>query len=398
MDTVSDAVDAALAAAPGRVFVAFSGGLDSTVLLHAAVRSRRDDLAAVHVNHGLHADAGSWQARCGAVCDRWGVPLVTRAVAVSRRGNLEAQARSARYGAFSALLERAGDRLLLAHHRDDQAETALLRLLQGRGLYGMPAERALGCGRLLRPLLALPRGDLEAYAAAWGLDWIEDPANADLRFDRNFVRHRLLPALRGRWPDADRAIVAALPPPPSPGGPVPVAELLALSSEEAVSELRGWLSAHGARSPRAAALAEFLRQLRAGADRQPVLDVGDNQVRRYAGSLHLVRPAPALATRYPLSGPGVCRLPHGELILVPDPGGFRPQGAMEVRFRCGGERLLTGGGHRSLKQLLQAARVPPWQRHGFPLIFDAAGLLAVPGIAHRPDGAGAGLRALWRPD
>jgi tRNA(Ile)-lysidine synthase len=71
---------------------------------------------------------------------------------------------------------------------------------------------------------------------------------------------------------------------------------------------------------------------------------------------------------------------------------------MEVRFRCGGERLLTGGGHRSLKQILQAARVPPWQRHGLPLIFDAAGLLAVPGIAHRHDGAGAALRALWRPD
>lgn len=398
MNPVTAAVDAALAGAHGRVFVAFSGGVDSTVLLHAVWQQRRDRVVAVHVHHGLHADAGNWQARCEALCEAWGVPWLTRAVAVPRQGNLEAQARGARYRAFAALLERADDRLLLAHHRDDQAETALLRLLQGRGLYGMPVERALGAGRLLRPLLSVPRRDLEAYAKAWDLDWIEDPANADLRFDRNFVRHRLLPELRTRWPDADRAIVAALPPPPTADAELAVAGLLARGPEQGAAMLRGWLSARGTRSPRAVALAEFLRQLEAGDDRQPVLKVGDSEVRRFAGRLHLVRPAPVPSGSYPIAAPGACRLPHGELVVLRDAAGFRPQGAMAVRFRRGGERLLVGGHHRPLKQLLQAAGVPPWERESLPLLHDEAGLLAVPGVAHRDGGAGGGFRAEWRPD
>jgi tRNA(Ile)-lysidine synthase len=401
MPTPDAALAAALQRAPGRLFVGFSGGLDSTVLLHALLARRSGDVTAVHVNHGLHPLAARWQQHCVATCQRWGVALVTESVSVARHGNLEAQARTARYRAFTALLSRPDDCLLLAHHRDDQVETALLRLVQGRGFYGMPAERALGVGRLLRPLLALPRAALEQYAVTWQLDWVEDPANADLRFDRNYLRHAVLPPLRARWPGIDRAVTAALPLVPSAAlaaGTLVVANVVALPPADAVTLLRGWLAAHGYRAPRRVALAEFVRQLTAGEARQPELVVDGGSLRRFRGRIHLLRAAPRLADEYALPVPGLLRLPHGELHVVPDPAGFRPHGPCAVRFRHGGERLLTGGRHRSLKALLQEAGVPPWQRNTLPLIHDDAGLLAVPGVAHRDGAGGAAFRADWRPD
>lgn len=397
MAGVDQVVAAALAEVTGRVVVGFSGGVDSTVLLHAA--ACRADVTAVHVHHGLHPDADAWQAHCAAVCDAWGVTLHAVPVSVPRHGNLEAQARAARYRVFTGLMRRAGDRLLLAHHLDDQAETGLLRLLQGRGLYGMPSSRPIGAGRLLRPLLALPRAELTAYAAVHGLSWIEDPSNADLRFDRNFVRHRLMPALRARWPGVDGAIVGALASPQvshlAALDALPVNGLEDLPPEQAVTVLREWLARHGLPAPRRAALADFLAQLGAPEDRQPCLAIGKVALHRHRGHVHVVRRLPPLADSYPLAAPGNLMLPHGELRVVPDPDGWRPRGALTVRFRRGGERLRWRGRSRALKQLLQASHMPPWQRDALPLIYDQAGLLAVPGVAWRDDGAGPGFRAQW---
>jgi tRNA(Ile)-lysidine synthase len=402
MQSVHDAVAASLSAVPGRVFVAFSGGLDSSVLLHAATACRGDGVIAVHVHHGLHPHADRWQTHCERVCGAWQVPLRVAAVTVPRRGSVEAHARAARYRVFERMLDRPGDHLLLAHHLDDQAETLLLRLLQGRGFYGMPASRAIGRGRLVRPLLTLPRADLEAYAEVHGLSWVDDPSNADLRFDRNYVRHRLLPQLRGRWPGVVRAIVGALPARDAArlaaAETVAIADLGGMPREQAITLIREWLSGHGVAAPRRAALADFLGQLDAPEDRQPRLSLTGAELRRFRGRLHLVRPAPPLADAYGAGAPGLLRLPHGELRLIPDPNGWRPTGKLEVRFRHGGERVRWRGHLRTLKQLLHESDLPPWRRDTLPLIFDDQGLVAVPGIAHRDGGEGAGFRAEWRWD
>lgn len=191
----------------GRWLVGFSGGLDSTVLLHALKNLvNGQSLAAIHVNHGLSASADVWQQHCQDVCQRWGVPLQVEKVAISGEGAIEERAREARFEVFARSMAE-GDCLLLAHHRQDQAETVLFRLLRGAGISGLGAirlQRSFARGQILRPLLAVDRAELETYAEAHGLAWVEDESNTDPCFDRNYLRQDILPALRSRWPGADR--------------------------------------------------------------------------------------------------------------------------------------------------------------------------------------------------
>ncbi|MFS2200468.1 tRNA lysidine(34) synthetase TilS, partial [Pseudomonas sp. Pseusp3] len=188
--------------------IAYSGGLDSTVLLHLLAHLAKTEslpaLSAIHVHHGLQAVADAWPEHCRSVCAALGVPLQIVRVQVQPGASLERAARDARYHAFSEVI-RPGEVLLTAQHRDDQAETLLFRLLRGagvRGLSGMPRQRPLGKGHLLRPLLDATRAELEAYAAAHQLRWIEDPSNQDRQFSRNFLRHQVFPVLTTRWPQA----------------------------------------------------------------------------------------------------------------------------------------------------------------------------------------------------
>jgi tRNA(Ile)-lysidine synthase len=407
-------VAAALRDIPGPVLVGFSGGLDSTVLLHAASRVARSASAhrivALHVNHGLQPGADAWEAHCARVAAELGVAFTARRVAVQRRGSLEAAARRARYAVFSDCLETPGACLLLAHHRDDQAETGLLRLLQGRGLYGMPAERPLGAGRLLRPLLGLSRQALERYARSQGLRWIDDPSNADPVHDRNFVRHQVLPGLRERFPAIDEALLQAIAARRARDAhlldstserlaatSVALPWLFALEPAGQLAWLRLWLGVHGRALPTGRALRSLLDQLGAAGDRQPRLVLDRGELRRYRGRLWLVDPPPAPAPQELLALPARLQFPHGELAVVPAPCGFAVRGPLTVRFRAGGEGIRSGGHLRSVKQLLQAHGVPPWDRSGYPLLFDADGLAAVPGLAERdPTGDGPRYRALWR--
>ena len=191
------------------VMLGFSGGLDSTVLLHLLAANtdiRRNGLGAIHVHHGLHADADAWAAQCQRSCDALDVPLSIVHVDVDRASGqgLEGAARDARHRAFAQAL--ADDEILaLAHHRDDQAETFLLRALRGSGVDGLAAMRswrAYANGWLWRPLLDVAREELHEHATAHGLAWIEDAGNGDPRFDRNFLRNAVMPLLRQRWPQA----------------------------------------------------------------------------------------------------------------------------------------------------------------------------------------------------
>ncbi|MEM7294186.1 MAG: tRNA lysidine(34) synthetase TilS, partial [Pseudomonadota bacterium] len=188
-----------------RWLLGYSGGLDSSVLLHQlAAIAQRPALHAIHVNHQLSPYADNWQAHAQMVCDQLQVPLTVITVpAPENRGKgLEDAARAARYQAFESVLEE-GDVLMLAHHQDDQAETMLLRLLRGagaRGLAGMPQQRVIGRAELLRPLLDRGRADLEAYAQANQLKYITDDSNDDTRLDRNYLRSEVMPMLASRWP------------------------------------------------------------------------------------------------------------------------------------------------------------------------------------------------------
>lgn len=307
---LTDALAACLArqVVPGQqLVVGLSGGVDSVVLLHALV-AHRDvasatfSLAALHVHHGISPYADDWERFCRAYCARLAVPFASVRVAVERgsRDGLEAAARRARHAAFAAA---AADWIVLAQHRDDQAETLLFNLLRGTGLAGAAAMRERN-GRLLRPLLPVGRADIEAYARAHALEWVEDESNADLRHARNFLRRRILPELQGRFPSAGKTLAAAaarfaealdlvdaLARADLDGRedfPVDVACLARLDEARARNVLRYLLARRQVMIPGEARLTEAVRQMcSAGPDRHPALAFGDHRLCRRRGKLYL---------------------------------------------------------------------------------------------------------------
>lgn len=405
--------------------VAFSGGADSVALLaalQAVVRAqpaaRRVALRAVHVDHGLNPRSGAWAAHCRRRCRELGVPLtVRRARLVPRRGaSVEAEARAARYRLLGAAL-REGEVLMSAHHLDDQLETVLLQLLRGAGVAGlaaMPACSRLGRGWLLRPLLGLERSTLRAWAGARGLDWVEDDSNADERFDRNYLRLRVLPPLRARWSAAARVVArsaahlaearavldelaAADLAPLARGRALEVAALQALSPGRRRNAVRAWIQGQGLPLPDTRHLARVVGELCvARADSQPCVRWDGAEVRRHRGRLYALAPAPAPAggaALDPLTWPWrrrrSLRLPEGlgQLVLRRDRDGpldgARLPARLEVRWRAGGERLQTepGGPRRTLKEWLRVRGVLPWMRDRLPLVHAGDALVAVADLA-----------------
>ena len=200
-----------------QVLIAYSGGLDSHVLLHlcASLRAIQPQivLRAIHIDHGLQAVSAQWVMHCQTVCAALNIPFICEALhlKVQTGESVEAVAREARYAVFSQYL-RAGEMLLTAHHQDDQAETVLLHLLRGSGVDGlaaMPEIRPLAQGYLGRPLLALSRAELVTYAQQNQLNYITDPSNADNRFDRNFLRQQIIPLLQQRWVAVNKTLARA---------------------------------------------------------------------------------------------------------------------------------------------------------------------------------------------
>lgn len=411
---VRDLIESTLADLPsGPLLVAHSGGLDSTVLLHALAHSRgarERGLRAVHVDHRLHADSAMWSRRCQDFAEAIGVPLEVRAVEVARAPGLglEATARRARYGAIEAMLAQ-GEIVALAHHRDDQAETVLLKLLRGAGPEGLGAMRALrrlGHGLAWRPFLTLPRATLRGYAERHRLTWVEDPSNADVSLDRNFLRIEILPRIIRRWPEAENSIAQ------SAAWARAAADFIDDEAERALARaqgldpatlrfrewlllpdalrdpvLRRWLRSIALPEPTQFQVAELVRQLgEAGEDRQPCVRWPGVEVRRYRDLLYALPPLqlPPLDWSAEFTGEALA-LPAetGTLrLLSVTPSGSAPRldRPASVRFRRGGESLrLHGGAHtRELRDLLQEAGIPPWQRSRMPLMFDADGaLLAV---------------------
>ena len=404
--------------AMGRLWMALSGGLDSTVLLHALCAARQrglitGELAAVHVNHGLSSAAPAMAETASRLSRSLGVPLWRLRVHPARRN--ETAAREARYGALQALL-RPGDVLLTAHHRDDQAETFLLQALRGHGVAGcaaMPAMARLGYGHLARPLLTVPRAALADYARCHGLAWIDDPGNVPLDVPRNALRHMIMPALEAVMPDPQGALcraagqaarattlletlarvdlAGALPGP----GRLDWRALGHLDDLRRSNALHHWLKDHGLHLTMPA-LDELMRQLdQARADRHPLLRSQGHVVRWHRGLLHLLpeqredcaRGCEVLAWPRPQE-PLALPADRSQLLLRDDgtDGGLDVsflQRSWTVRLRRGGERLrLPGRSHRhAVKDLLQQRALPPWQRQRLPLVYVDGELAAVPGVA-----------------
>jgi tRNA(Ile)-lysidine synthase len=407
---------AGLAGTPGRYVVAFSGGLDSTVLLHALAASRDADaipLLAVHIDHGLHNDSTSWSRRCESFANSLGIDFIDIAVHIpadSGQG-AEAAAREARYNALRSVVRR-GDWMLSAHHKDDQAETLLLNLMRGSGpagLAGIAAVRPFAEAWLVRPLLSISRNDLQDYARVHDLNWIDDPSNEDRQFDRNFLRHEVLPLLENRWPgvadrirrsatlageasqlldllaDADYRRLGERP------DRLGLGSLRALSPERQRNVLRYVVRELGLPSPPAAQLQSVITDLiPARDDAQPVVQWPGVEVRRYRDNVYImsagsVAEGHAAVLNSCVSITKAIALPSGlgELSFEPDaPHGLTDavvSAGLQLRFRSGGEEIkLVGQSHtRKLKKLLQEEGVVPWMRERLPLLYSGGHLVAV---------------------
>jgi tRNA(Ile)-lysidine synthase len=397
-------------------YVGFSGGMDSTVLLHLlhawrAANAGAPPLTAIHINHGLQPGAADWQAHCASVCCALGVALTSSTVVVGDFGSGEAAARAARYQAFAAQLPPDAV-LFLGHHLDDQVETFFLRLLRGAGVEGLAAmgrQRTLGSGLLVRPLLDHTRRELEEYAEHHALAHVHDPSNADTTIDRNFVRAQLLPLLASRWPSYRQTIArasehlaaAARTLTDHAGVPETVhtamgdpgllrSALLEGSVELGASRLRAWLRARACLLPDSATMVEFLRQLRtAAADASPRLTVLSYSLQRYREGIYLLPEFAGMCPTVALkltqgerqSLPGV-----GTVSLLPavDAGVWLAPGEqLTLQWRQPGLRCRLPGraGSRELKALLQELGIPPWWRERVPLLYLGDELLAIADLA-----------------
>jgi tRNA(Ile)-lysidine synthase len=454
---VFDALGVVLSTLPedGRIAIAYSGGLDSSVLLHAAVRvAGAARCVALHVHHGLSPNADAWLLHCSATARALGVTFDARRVAVSRddAAGMEAAAREARYRALEAMCAvHAVQSLWLAQHADDQAETVLLQWLRGAGLAGLaamaPVHATAGGVPRVRPLLQLLRAQLEQYASAYGVGWIDDESNADTRYARNALRHDVMPVLGAHFPgfrdtlartaahaasaqrlldelaqvDLERISTG------DDGKSLAHDGLIALDDDRALNAMRYWMRVLGLPAASTARLGDALRQLReiARADHTLCIEHAGWQLRCYRGAIfwekareldtsRAAREAAELTWR----GEEVWRLPawRGSFVFArsdahdPDavPESLLARQQLVARERSGGERVrdAAAGVSRTLKHLFQAQGIPAWERD-VPLLYSGETLLFVPRIgvnrAAFPDwdsaADGQGWRRIeWRED
>jgi len=408
-----------------RLFLGFSGGLDSSVLLHllASYSEYRHKITAIHVNHGLSANALAWEKHCQHICQQSGIPLIVKKIVIAACGNVEEEARKARYSCFRSFLN-AGDSLILGHHRDDQAETVLLHLFRGAGIDGLSAmvpDKKFAESRLLRPLLHCSRKMLEVYARHHQLNWINDESNSDRAYSRNFLRHELIPLLQTRWPGVVTNLVRTAthcqnaqyllkdladidyPTRKEPVNTLSLAGIYGLSHKRINNVLRDWFKKNAILVPDTATFNRLIPEvIFADPDANPKLEWGAWCLRRYRQTLYLLpkqgqRPAePMIWTDFPLP----FQLDASQEQLVAETSGeglFIPEGTrLEIRFRKGGEQLQWRGQTKSLKKLFQEWNIPPWLREQIPLLYVNAQLAAVVGYAISDDFYKSGAGETWQ--
>ncbi len=435
MANIPQIIDVFLQALPKpiNILVAYSGGVDSTVLLHALVQARNShsfDLSAVHVHHGLYSDADQWEKLAETTCASLNVPLhkvrLTEKPATGE--SIEAWAREQRYAAFEKILSEGGY-LLTAQHADDQTETILLQWLRGsgvKGLMGMPEQKPLGLGILARPLLSVDKEIILDYAREFDLTWVEDHSNNDTRFDRNYLRQEIIPRLKQRWPALNRTSArtakhlaelyerfrhceeseARRSNPHQKmdcfsslhelrNDNLLISKLLTYSGIQQKHLIRSWLEEKKFPMPPATKLNEIITSvLQAKPDANPEVTWGNVHIRRYRDELY------ALTTEETMSLEGMefewdgitpLELPYGVSLrassMRSNPGqeidcfaSLRESrnDKFTIRFRSGGETIhIPGRGTKTLKNLFQEMGIPPWQRPRIPLIYQGDTLIAI---------------------
>ena len=404
-----------VAGKPARYVIAFSGGLDSTVLAHSLAELKHLDehfadipVVAVHIDHGLHPESSTWRDQCAETAASLGITFRSQRVNVQLESGKgpEASARDARYSALHTELG-SGDWLLSAHHREDQAETLLLNLIRGSGpagVAGIGSVRRFGPGWLVRPMLNVDRADIQQYAADTDLSWVEDPSNRDRRFDRNFLRHEVLPRLKSRWPDIAARLqrsaghageasqllvelaeidIASLGSTPAR---LPIDELSSLSAARQRNVIRYALRDLGLSTPTALQLERIMNEvIPARVDAQPLVSWPGASVRRYRNGLYLLPENLADAVELAEVSGNELELGAGLGVLSFEANadiGVSKQlfdRGLTVKPRVGGERFLPyGQSHtRELKKLLQEEGIVPWMRDRLPLVYAGDQLVAV---------------------
>lgn len=397
--------------------IALSGGIDSVVLLHVLAKLSKQlqfKLSAVHVNHGISSNAPLWSRFCCSLCHTYGISIYVAYLQIKKEAgiSLEAIAREERYRVFSHM---QANYVVLAQHLDDQAETLLLQLFRGAGVRGLSAmpiirkQASDAAPQILRPLLDISRSRIEAYARHNKLNWINDESNDNITFNRNFLRHEILPILRERYPnypktllrtsrhlseasllldelaEIDSAHCLA-------SGKLQVDYLRKLSFPRAKNLLRYTLLKHGITLPSSAKIENILNQLFSlGMDNQFHISLGDTEIRCYKGAIYILpgKTLPQEPKQFVWRGEMYLSLHHlrGTIRFTQ----VRNQGINQqkilnepimVRSRSGGEHFTPACNRprRSLKKLLQEAAIPPWERTSIPLLFYGEKLIWVPGI------------------
>ena len=415
-DLNSQAIVSLIPAACRSVFIAYSGGVDSHVLLHlcATLPALQGKIVAVYVDHGLQAAASAWCEHCRQQAQKLGVTF--QGLQVNARAGAgespEAAAREARYRVLRDLLQ-TDDVLLLAQHREDQMETLLLQLFRGAGvsgLAGMPTVHAFGKGLMLRPLLDVAKCEIQQYAQTHALDWVEDPSNQGSDFDRNYLRNEIIPLLKQRWPSLDKTVARsaghcgdaaqmieawseqALHAVFDPmNGSLSISDLPAMTAMQRNAVLRQWLRRRGLKPPSQAVLKILVEQILVGRDdAQSLLCIQGHQIRKYRQKLYCLAEQglrkEAQAREWPQ---------QDEAILLSNAYVLRKESAssglskrlwesalVTVTSRQGGEKLKLPGrvGHHCLKKLYQEVGMPPWERDVRPLIYLDDRLAAVAGL------------------
>jgi len=414
-----------------------SGGVDSVALLSILLElapALKVSLRAVHVNHGISPNAARWAEFCTGLCAKSGIALQLETVDIGpyRNLGLEGAARRARYEVFARI---DADFIVLAQHRDDQAETLLLRLLRGAGARGLAAMSPLKSlagarARLLRPLLGVSRAEIENHARLRGLEWVEDESNADTIRRRNFLRHQVFPLLERQFPAARATIARAaahlaearelldemartdFERCSGPGG-VDARDLLRLGDARAKNLLRYWCETRGIEPLSAARIGELLRQLRESrAEARIGFAVRGWKFLRYRDKLTLQPAGEPVEGGLHEEWDGANALPllqlGGVLKFKPEEGRGLSLAQLHaapvtVRLRRGGERLRLDRHRprRTLKNLFQEQGVPPWRRNRLPFVFCGEELVSVPGIGDacefRAEPGEAGLIVTWEP-
>jgi tRNA(Ile)-lysidine synthase len=398
-----------------RLWVAYSGGLDSHVLLHllASARDQFDfSIQAIHINHSLSPNAQYWSQHCANVCKQLKIDF-QKHIINAKAGigeSPEEKARLGRYQIFTQVLQH-NDALLTAHHQDDQAETLLLQLVRGagpKGLAAMPICKPLGLGFHYRPLLHFTRDELQQYAEENNLVWITDESNTNTQFARNYIREEILPLMKQRWPSVTatlsrsafncaeaqqllhelaeidyQQLIGTKP------YTLSLAKLLLLSPSRQRHVLRFWFEQLGYPIPSHIKLHQIQRDmLHAAQDKTPSVEWGNVMLKRFQGELYLLPFSPLLERKHhldwdfkqPLNLPGLGVL-HAQACL----GQGLVQGLPDitVRFRQGGEscRLPARNCSHTLKNLFNQWRIPSWERNKIPLIYSGNNLVAIVGYA-----------------